>query len=315
MKYILIDADTGIDDSIAILFALKRKDVRVVGITTGFGNTNARQAADNSLRLIQLSGVDYEVPVAVGATGPLVGEWEGPVPHIHGHNGIGDAQIPASSQQPLEEAACDFIIRMAKEYEGKLTLVTLGRMTNLALALQKEPELPRLVKNVVFMGGTYHAPGNVTPVAEANIAGDPEAADQVLQAGFDITMVGLDVTQKVRLTAEHIEKLDKYAAPENRTIVDYLKQAMPLYFRFNRQQNNCLDHCPVHDPMAMLTVVDPSLVTTRRMPARVECGGNFCRGMVVTDLREYPMDAQYLNICVDVDGRKAVEELLTTFMD
>lgn len=314
MRYILIDADTGIDDSIAILFALKRKDVRVVGITTGFGNTDARQAADNTLRLIKLSGVSYEVPVAVGATGPLVGEWEGPVPHIHGHNGIGDAQIPASDQQPLEEAACDFIVRMAKAYAGELTLVTLGRMTNLALALQKEPQLPKLVKNVVFMGGTYQAPGNVTPVVEANMAGDPEAADMVFQAGFDLTMVGLDVTQKVRLTAGHIDLLEKYAAPENAPIVDYLKQAMPLYFRFNRMQNNCLDHCPVHDPSALLVAVDPSLVTVQRLPARVECGGTFCRGMVVADLREYPIDAPYLSICVDVDARKALEELLTTFM-
>ena len=315
MKYILIDADTGIDDSIAILFALKRPDVRVVGITTGFGNTYASQAADNSLRLIQLAAPAYEVPVAVGATAPLQGEWEGPVPHIHGDNGIGNAQLPPAAQQPLEEPAWDFIIRMAREHAGELTLVTLGRMTNLALALQKEPELPRLVKNVVFMGGTYHAPGNITPVTEANLVGDPEAADQVFQAGFDLTLVGLDVTPKVRLTGAHLELLDKYAAPENRPIAAYLKEAMPLYFRFNRQQNNCLDHCPVHDPLALLVAVDPSLVTIRRIPARVECGGTFCRGMVVADLREHPFDAPPLSICVDVDSRRAVEELLTTFME
>ena len=223
MMKILIDADTGIDDSIAILFALKRQDVQVVGITTGFGNTDARQAADNSLRLIQLAAPGYEVPVAVGAAAPLEGEWEGPVPHIHGRNGIGDAQIPPSSQKPLEESACDFIIRMAHAHAGELTLVMLARMTNLALALKKEPELPKLIRRVVFMGGTWHTPGNVSPVAEANIAGDPEAADLVFQAGFNLTMVGLDVTQKVRLTAGHLRLLEKYAAPENRPIVDYLK--------------------------------------------------------------------------------------------
>lgn len=314
MMKILIDADTGIDDSIAILFALKRQDVQVVGITTGFGNTDARQAADNSLRLIQLAAPGYEVPVAVGAAAPLEGEWEGPVPHIHGRNGIGDAQIPPSSQKPLEESACDFIIRMAHAHAGELTLVTLARMTNLALALKKEPELPKLIRRVVFMGGTWHTPGNVSPVAEANIAGDPEAADLVFQAGFDLTMVGLDVTQKVRLSAGHLRLLEKYAAPENRPIVDYLNQAMPLYFRFNRMQNNCLDHCPVHDPLAMLVAVDPALVRIQRMRARVECGGSFCRGMVVTDLREHPFDAPFLSVCVDVDGRKALEELLTTFM-
>ena len=291
LKQILIDADTGIDDSIAILFALKRPDVRVMGVTTGFGNTTARQAAENSLRLIRLAGVPYEVPVAVGATEPLAGNWKGP-----------------------EEPAWAFIARMAREHPGELTLVTLARMTNLAKALEIEPDLPRLLKRVVFMGGTFHAPGNVSPVAEANIAGDPEAADRVFQAGFDLTMVGLDVTQKVRLTTDHVAILDKYAAPENRPIVDYLKQALPFYFRFNRLQNNCLDHCPVHDPLAMLAAVDPSVVTVRTIPARVECGGSFCRGMVVADLREHPIEAPGVSICVDVDSRRALEELLTTFM-
>ena len=211
LKQILIDADTGIDDSIAILFALKRPDVRVMGVTTGFGNTTARQAAENSLRLIRLAGAPYEVPVAVGATEPLAGNWKGPDPHIHGPNGIGGVELPPSSQQPLEEPAWAFIARMAREHPGELTLVTLARMTNLAKALEIEPDLPRLLKRVVFMGGTFHAPGNVSPVAEANIAGDPEAADRVFQAGFDLTMVGLDVTQKVRLTTDHVAILDKYA--------------------------------------------------------------------------------------------------------
>ena len=132
LKQILIDADTGIDDSIAILFALKRPDVRVMGVTTGFGNTTARQAAENSLRLIRLAGVPYEVPVAVGATEPLAGNWKGPDPHIHGPNGIGGVELPPSPQQPLEEPAWAFIARMAREHPGELTLVTLARMTNLA---------------------------------------------------------------------------------------------------------------------------------------------------------------------------------------
>lgn len=117
-------------------------------------------------------------PVAVGATEPLAGNWKGPDPHIHGPNGIGGVELPPSSQQPLEEPAWAFIARMAREHPGELTLVTLARMTNLAKALEIEPDLPRLLKRVVFMGrGTFHAPGNVSPVAEANIAGDPEAAD------------------------------------------------------------------------------------------------------------------------------------------
>lgn len=313
MVKLLIDCDTGIDDSIAILFALKRPDVRVVGITTSCGNTNAVQAAENSIRLVKLANTPYEVPVAIGENKPLVGEWGGPVPHIHGYNGIGDAEIPASAQKPLEEAACDFIVRMARENPGELTLVTLGRMTNIALALEKEPELPKLIKNVVSMGGTIYAPGNVTPVCEANIAGDPEAADAVFMAGFDLTLVGLDVTAKTRLTTHHLDMLDKYCLPENRPIMDYLHTAMNLYYNFNRMQNNCLDHCPVHDPLAMLVAVDPSLVTMQKRRTRVECGGTMCRGMIVTDLREYPMDAPFASLCLDVDATRAVEELIAAF--
>ena len=314
-KQILIDADTGIDDSIAILFALKRPDVRVLGITTGFGNTTAAQAAENSLRLIQLTGVPYEVPVAVGAAEPLAGKWQGPDAGIHGPNGIGGVELPPSPQRPLEEPAWKFLARQAAEHPGELTLVTTGRMTNLALALEEEPRLPSLLRRVVSMGGAFRVPGNVTPVAEANIAGDPEAADRVFQAGFDLTLVGLDVTQKVRMTAAQVAMVGRYAAEKDRAVADYLQQVMPFYFRFNRRQNNCLDHCPVHDPLAMLAAVDPSVVTVRKIPARVECGGTFCRGMVVADLREHPFDACGISICVDVDARRAVEELLTTFMD
>ena len=313
MVKMLIDCDTGIDDSLAILFALKRKDVRVMGITTGCGNTNAAQAAENTLRVIKMANPGYEVPVAVGENKPLVGEWEGPVPHIHGFNGVGDVELPASDQKLLDEHASDFIVRMARQYPGELTLVTLGRMTNVALALQKEPQLSRLIKNVVTMGGTVYAPGNVTPVCEANISGDPEASDQVFMAGFDLTLVGLDVTLKTRLTAQHLDVLDKYCAEDCRPIADYLRKALKLYFNFNRQQNNCLDHCPVHDPLAMLVAVDPSVVTIRKMRTRVECGGTMCRGMVVTDLREHPMDAPFASICIGVDGVRAVEEILSAF--
>ena len=126
LKRLLIDADTGIDDSIAILFALRRPDVQVLGITTGFGNTTAQQASENSLRLIQLAKPSYEVPVAIGAVEPLAGSWKGPDPHIHGPNGIGGAELPPSPQQPLEEPAWEFLVRMARAYPGALTLVTLA---------------------------------------------------------------------------------------------------------------------------------------------------------------------------------------------
>lgn len=314
MIKMLIDCDTGIDDSIAILFALKRPDVRVLGITTGCGNIDAYQAAENSIRLIHLAKPGYEVPVAVGANAPLVGPWEGPVPHIHGANGVGNAELLPADQKPAAEAGWDMIVRLARENPGELTVVTLGRMTNLALALEKEPALPRLVKNVVAMGGAVRAPGNVSPVSEANIAGDPEAADRVFLAGFDLTLVGIDVTGKTFLTPRHLDIAEKYWAEDCRPILDYMREALKLYFAFACQNNRYLDRCPVHDPLAMVVAVDPSVVTIRKLPTRVKCGGTLCRGMVVSDFRERPIDAPFASICLDVDSERAVEELLGTFL-
>ena len=131
MLKFLIDADTGIDDSVAIYYALKQKDVRVVGITTSFGNTTAPQGAENTLRLIKMANPGYEVPVVVGENKPLFGEWGGPEYHIHGSNGIGGVELPETEQKPLDVRAEDFIIDMAREHGHELTIITLGRMTNL----------------------------------------------------------------------------------------------------------------------------------------------------------------------------------------
>ncbi len=178
MKRIIIDADTGVDDSLAILYALRSPNFHVEGITTCFGNNNAEQSADNCLRLIRLSGCGYEVPVAVGSNESLDGVFDSAPAHIHGDNGIGNVELPESSQKPVDETAWDFIIRKAGELKDELTIITTGRMTNLARALEKDPELPSKVKKVVAMGGTLKEPGNVNPYAEANIHGDAKAADR-----------------------------------------------------------------------------------------------------------------------------------------
>ena len=314
MLKFLIDADTGIDDSVAIYYALKQPNVQVVGITTSFGNSTAPQAAENSLRLIKMANPGYEVPVVVGENKPLFGDWGGPEYHIHGSNGIGGVELPETDQKPLDMRAEDFIIDMAKKHGRELTIITLGRMTNLALAVQKEPNLPQMVKNMVFMGGTFKERGNVLPMSEANIFGDPEAADIVFRAGFDLTMVGLDVTHKSQVTPEALAKLQKYATPENQPFADYIVKATnDVYFPFNHTQNNCLDRSPVHDPSALVYATMPQLFKTVKVPARVECKGEFTRGMVIADFRENPFDAQYVNICVDVDNVRLLEKVIATF--
>ncbi|QQE75412.1 nucleoside hydrolase [Brevibacillus composti] len=270
------------------------------------------QATDNTLRLIKLANPGYEVPVAMGAAKPLTREWAGPVSHVHGNNGIGDVELPASEQQALSETAAEFIVRKANECNGELVLVTLGRLTNLAEALQLDPELPRKLKHVYTMGGTAFAPGNVTPRAEVNFRGDPEAVAAVFQSGLRLTMVGLDVTMKVRLTQQHLDAALNYCRPENKPIIQYMSDALQHYFRFYWEVDNMMGACPTHDPLTVL-VARPWVVRTQTMKAAIETEGEYCAGSVVADLRTKPSVGNLVEICVDVDAEKIPHYLLSVF--
>lgn len=316
MKRILIDADTGVDDSLAILYALKSPNFHVEGITTCFGNNNAEQSADNCLRLVQLSGCGYKVPVAVGANESLEGVFESAPAFIHGDNGIGNAELPPSSQMTEDEAAGDFIIRKAHELEGELIIITTGRMTNLALALEKEPNLPKMVKKVVSMGGTLNAPGNVSPYAEANIQGDAKAADMVFRAGFNLTLVGLDVTMRTFITDRDVKNLCLNCRDDCRAIADYIRDALKFYFEFHRVSLGMVDSCVVHDPLAMLIAEDPSLGLYKMVRAGVEYECEKIKGMIKTDTEFVPaLDREEIAVCVEVDSDKAVRRLFSVFQN
>lgn len=316
MKRIIIDADTGIDDSLAILYALRCPNFHVEGITTCFGNNNAEQSADNSLRLIRLSGCGYDVPVAVGANESLDGQSESAPPYIHGDNGIGNVLLPESGQRPVEGTAWDFIIRKADELKGELVIVTTGRLTNLARALLKDPELPRKVKKVVSMGGTISRPGNVGPCAEANIYGDARAADMVFRAGFNLTLVGLDVTMETFITEQDVKNLCACCTEECRPIADYIRDVLTFYFEFHRATMGMAGACVVHDPLAMLIAEDPSLGLFHMVRAGVEYGENPFKGTIRTDTGFAPaLDREEIAVCMEVDSVKAVRRLFSVFQD
>ncbi|MFC3803373.1 nucleoside hydrolase [Cohnella sp. GCM10012308] len=314
VRKVIIDADTGIDDALAILYALKSPALRVEGITTVFGNVDVQQATENTLRIIKLASPAYEVPVAIGADRPLKRPPTGFSAHVHGHNGIGDAELPPSGQRALAERAEDFIVRKAGELDGELVLITLGRLTNVALALAKDPGLARKIKQVYVMGGAVQVAGNVTPVAEANIWGDPEAADIVFASGLDIVMIGLDVTMKTNLAQEHLDFLQRRCRPENREIVEFLRTSMAYYFEFYRQANHFVDAAPMHDPLTVLAAEEPGLVTNRTMRVTVECESALCAGMTVADLRPSPSVGTPIQVSVDVDAKTAVGKLLSVFI-
>lgn len=270
------DVDTGVDDSLALLYALNKPQFEIVGIATVTGNVEADLAAENTLKILDLAGAP-EIPVTVGALRPLGGRWEGRVSVIHGDNGLGNVTLPASSRKTTGKGVEEHYLELGERYRGELVLIALGPLTN--------------------------------------IATDPEAADLVFQSGMDITAVGLDVTTKVRFKKSHIDWLDTHCKASCRAEVDYLKEAFKHYRYGNQVQNYCIDDSPLHDPLAVMCAAVPSLVHTQMRKARVECGGTYCRGMIVTDLREHPFQAEYIRFATAVDEERALGELLSAFLE
>lgn len=314
MTRLLIDADTGVDDSIALLYALNHADVEIAGITTVTGNTDSRQAGVNTLKILDLAAAP-DIPVVVGENRPLEEKWHGPVTFIHGENGIGNVQLPDSAREFCRRDVSDFMMETAERYEGELVLVTLGPLTNVARTIARYPDFTKKIRRVVSMGGTLNMRGNVSPVAEANFAGDPKAADMVFQSGLDILAVGLDVTIPTRLTRSHIELLKQVRRDSCRKAVEYMDQALQYYRKGSREQNYSVDDSPLHDPLAMVAALHPELFQIQRRKARIECGGTYCKGMVVTDTREKPFEAEYVSFAVDVERERAVSCLLAAFWE
>lgn len=276
---IVLDVDTGIDDAWALYYALRSPGLDVLGITTIFGNADLDTTTENTLLMLDL--LNAPIPVYRGADRPLLRDWDGPVPAYHGHNGLGDAHrgTPSRQHEPLD--AAHYLRDVVRQHPHQVTLVTVARLTNVARALLYDPVIAQMIPRIVMMGGAAFVPGNVTAVAEANIWGDPEAADLVFRSGIPITMVGLDVTMQARLT-----RADLAGWRSNAPYAALLKEATEFYIRaYERDDPALRGSCPLHDPLAVAVAEDPSLVSTTPYPVRVESHGQFTDGMTVVDGR------------------------------
>lgn len=305
---IIIDTDPGIDDAMAIFFALRASKLDVIGLTTVFGNVTVDLATTNALRLLQIAGRD-DIPVVKGAAAPLVGTFRGPADFVHGADGQGNVNLPPPAAVPGAQSAAAFIVEQVMQSPGEVTLVPIGPLTNLALALRLEPRIADNVCRVVLMGGNAFTPGNATPAAEANMLGDPEAADLVLGAGWDVTMVGLDVTHQVVMTRADIARYTQVDNP----LAAHIRRILPFYTAFSAAHYDDLDGIYIHDSSAIAYLVDPSLFTVGRWPVRVETQG-LSRGKTwPAVLNGGPLDPPgwsgrpLVNICVGVDGPGVVE--------
>jgi inosine-uridine nucleoside N-ribohydrolase len=262
---IIIDTDPGVDDAMAIQFALNSPELEIMGLTTIYGNVNLNLCTTNALRLLDLANRG-DIPVAVGASKPLSRPFNGGVAFVHGDDGQGNVFRPESNLKPINQSAEDFIIEQVKKYPNEVILAPLGPLTNLALALQKAPEIQNLVKEVVIMGGNFFSPGNASPAAEANILNDPEAADIVLGADWRMTMIGLDVTESTLLTSKDAQEI---RAASDSDLNKFVSNAYVFYEEFNTT-NNKIDGSFLHDSAIIAYMIEPSIFSGEYFPIRVE---------------------------------------------
>ena len=296
----ILDVDTGVDDAMAILYALNRPNIRLEALTTTFGNTDIDTATANTLRILELAGRG-DVPVARGPGRSLLKPFVKGADHVHGHNGLGEVVLPAPKTKPVDEPASDLMIRLARENPGQITLCPVGPITNVAIAIAKAPDVAPLFKEIVVMGSTIFHPGIhgiPTPIADANFWNDPEAAQIVLRSGAKITLVGMDVTMKVLLTKPMREEIA--ASGE---VGATMMQIAGFYVRAYESMHPGIAGCGLHDPLAVAIAEDRTLATTERMCVDIELSGALTRGATIADRRRnVAPERRNADVCLAVDG-------------
>jgi len=265
---VIFDTDPGIDDAMALLYLHHHPDIELLGITTVFGNARIETTTRNALFLKQAWNIEAPVAKGAGVTYDRTRTDREPPTIVHGDNGLGNIELPETIEVPLDpRPAHQFLIETIKAHPGEIELVAVGRMTNLALALQEAPEIAGLVKQVVIMGGGITANGNVTPVAEANIHGDPEAADIVMTAPWKVVLIGLDVTARTIMTRSQLADIGKAGGARAQLVVDVSQYYVDFY------ETVVPDGMMVHDSCAAAYVTNPELFTMQSGAIRVVCGG------------------------------------------
>ncbi|MFF5082425.1 nucleoside hydrolase [Actinoplanes sp. NPDC000266] len=275
---VIVDCDPGHDDALALLLAAGDPRLRLLGVTTVAGNQTLEKTTRNALRILALAGVT-DVPVAAGCDRPLVGDLV-VADDIHGASGLDgpDLDGPVAEVEPLH--AVELTRRLIAGSAEPVTLIATGPLTNVALLLRLHPEVVPGVRRIVFMGGSTER-GNTTPYGEFNIVTDPEAADIVLRSGVPVTMIGLNVTHQALATDEIIAEFRGMGTPIGAVCAELM-----TFFAGTYRQVFGFDHPPVHDPIAVAAVADPSILRTAAVPVAVELSGTHTRGATVVDLHD-----------------------------
>ena len=293
-KKIILDCDPGHDDAIALLLAHGNPNIELLAVTTVVGNQTLEKVTRNALSVARIANIT-NVPFAAGAVRPLIRNVE-VAPDIHGDSGLDGPVLPEPAIQLDKRHAVDLIIDTIMSHPPKtVTLVPTGGLTNIAMAVRKEPKIVERVKEVVLMGGGYHV-GNWSAVAEFNIKIDPEAAHIVFNEKWPVTMVGLDLTHQALATPEVIEKISAIKTKPAKFVLEMLEFFGKMY-----KQAQGFTYPPVHDPCAVAYVINPELIKTKRVPVDIELTGTLTLGMTVADFRFPPDDSCHTQVATELD--------------
>lgn len=309
MKMIL-DVDTGIDDALALAYALGSEEIELCGVTCCFGNVTSRQAAKNTLAVLHLLGED-EVPVFVGSDTTFAGREFVPNPvcrRVHGENGIGGIGVSGVTGRVGQEEASDFMARMAEQYGSDLVIVATAALTNLARFIRNHPKAARRVGKISVMGGALTVPGNVTPYGEANIVADPEAAKYVFESGIPILMVGLDATLQTLMGAEEMEE---WTAEWRELHTEAAERFSEMLHYYCSNEVAGRGEGAIHDPLAVAAAVHPELVSTIGVNLTVETSG-ISAGRTIGDMKRLKQADKSVQACIGVDVPAFMKEFAAT---
>lgn len=295
-KKILFDTDPGIDDACAILLALASPELSVEGLSIVHGNCSLEQATKNALSVLELANAS-DIPVAVGCELPLV-QPSLLAPETHGDTGLGYAKLPEPGTRPTVQHGSDFLIEKIMSQPGEVTLLAIGPLTNVALAIRQEPRIVNAVKELIIMGGAIRSEGNTTALAEFNTYVDPHAAHIVYHAGMPTTLVPLDVTYKCILTPDDVKKMRKVDSP----ITKFVEDATRFYMEFHDEYQS-IQGCVINDPLALALTVAPELCTYQELPVDVDISGGISMGKTIGDFYNYGKKPANMKVALGVKPR------------
>lgn len=299
---IIIDTDPGVDDALAFLLALASPEIRLEALTTTQGNVTLDKATRNALSVLELACAGH-IPVARGSVVPLVQPLRASAA-VHGESGIGNSHLPEPQTKPVPEHAVDYLIERVLAEPQALSIFPIGPLTNIAMAIRKEPRFAGAVQELVIMGGAILEYGNITPQAEFNIYVDPHAAHIVFHAGIPITLIPLDVTHKCLLKGHHVDRLMKIDSPISR----FIRDAMEVYL----EASVALGHegSSLHDPLTLATIVAPDLLTLKEYYVDVDISGGVSMGKTFADILNVTKKPANMKVAMGVRGDDFIELFL-----